>query len=601
MTGIASDFIKKRVVIYARVSTEHEAQISALENQVDWYQPILEAKPEWILVGTYIDEGITGTSAEKRPQFMEMIADAKKKKFDMIITREVSRFARNTVDTLQYTRTLKEYGVEVFFINDNIKTLDGDGELRLAIMATLAQDESRKTSIRVKAGQQTSMEKGVIYGNGNILGYKRVETRSPMKKVEFVLDPEQAKTVRMIFDMYLDGMGCNKIQFELEKAGRLTAMGKTRWFCSTVLSVLKNSFYCGIITYHKEYTPDYLKQKKIKNFGEKEFTYTQGTHEAIVTVEEFERVQKMLYSRTQQMDYLKTGRRNQGKHEPKSIWSKLMKCECGASMNMRSWNRYKGKSDIAYICYTVANKGSKQTRINKGLSIEDCCETPIIPRWKLEMIASHIFDNYISSSKSVVKLATKMIEDHINDKEKKISNANIIKEKQDEIIKLNKKLDALIEMRSDQEIPKEVFRVKSTEVSKRIEKLEDEITSLTPTEENISNDTFFDRLDSIKEKLNEYMIFKNQEHIPDELIEAFFQRIIVSKDEFRWYLRGELKNSHDAKRLLNLPEYNQEDLRDCKMIASFTIDIEQAKKYVYGFSTKHRVHRWQDLKVSIWL
>lgn len=174
MYGLNSDFQKRDVAIYARVSTEHEAQLSALENQIDWYKPILEARPDWTLTAQYIDEGITGTSAEKRPRFMQMIEDARQRKFNMIITREVSRFARNTVDTLQYTRLLKEYGVEVFFINDNIKTFDGDGELRLTIMATLAQDESRKTSIRVKAGQQTSMQNGVFYGNGNILGYDRV-------------------------------------------------------------------------------------------------------------------------------------------------------------------------------------------------------------------------------------------------------------------------------------------------------------------------------------------------------------------------------------------------------------------------------------------
>ena len=169
MYELNSDFQKKRVAIYARVSTEHEAQLSALENQLDWYKPILAMRPEWTLIAQYIDEGVTGTSAEKRKRFMEMIRDAKQNKFDLIITREVSRFARNTVDTLQYTRELKKYGVEVFFINDNIKTFDGDGELRLTIMATLAQDESRKTSVRVKAGQQTSMENGVFYGNGNIL------------------------------------------------------------------------------------------------------------------------------------------------------------------------------------------------------------------------------------------------------------------------------------------------------------------------------------------------------------------------------------------------------------------------------------------------
>ena len=219
---INSDFVKKRVVIYARVSTEHEAQISALENQMDWYKPILAARPEWTLVGQYVDEGITGTSAAKRPQFMKMIADAKKKQFDMIITREVSRFARNTVDTLQYTRQLKSLGVEVFFINDNIKTFDGDGELRLTIMATLAQDESRKTSVRVKSGQQTSMNNGTFYGNGNILGYKRHQELLPdnKKKVDFLIDTEQAETVRLIYDMYLAGNGLTKIKEELERQDR---------------------------------------------------------------------------------------------------------------------------------------------------------------------------------------------------------------------------------------------------------------------------------------------------------------------------------------------------------------------------------------------
>ena len=154
-------------------------------------------------------------------------------------------------------------------------------------MATLAQDESRKTSIRVKAGQQTSMQNGVFYGNGNILGYDRVGK-------DLVINPEQAKTVRMIFDMYLSGMGVTKIQYELEKAGRLTATGKTKWFASYISHMLKNSFYCGIITYHKEYTPDYLKQRKIKNYGALEYVQVQGSHTPIITVEEFEKVQEII-------------------------------------------------------------------------------------------------------------------------------------------------------------------------------------------------------------------------------------------------------------------------------------------------------------------
>ena len=318
--GMNSDFEKRSVAIYARVSTEHEEQISALENQVDWYKPILAARPDWTLVAQYVDEGITGTSAQKRPQFMKMIRDAKSGKFNMIITREVSRFARNTVDTLQYTRSLKDYGVEVFFINDNIKTFDGDGELRLTIMATLAQDESRKTSIRVKAGLKTAMEKGVIFGTGNILGYNRVGK-------DMVIDPEQAQTVRMIFDMYLNGMGVTKIAYELEKAERRTALGNTRWHAATLSRILKNSFYCGILTFHKEYVKDYLTQKRVRNLGEIDLLHVKGSHTPIVTEEEFNRVQEMMKSKCREMPYLTAGKRKTTYTKSgTTVWTRIMRC-----------------------------------------------------------------------------------------------------------------------------------------------------------------------------------------------------------------------------------------------------------------------------------
>ena len=162
--------MERTVAIYARVSTEHEAQLSALENQVQYYDNLLAMHPDWTLYERYVDEGITGTSVRKRQSFIRMMEDAEDGKFDLIITREVSRFARNTVDTLQQTRILKKYGVEVYFTEDNIWTMnDEDGELRLTIMATLAQNESKKTSLRVKAGQKVSFQNAVPYGTGNIL------------------------------------------------------------------------------------------------------------------------------------------------------------------------------------------------------------------------------------------------------------------------------------------------------------------------------------------------------------------------------------------------------------------------------------------------
>lgn len=281
---------------------------------------------------------------------MQMLSDAKNGDFNLILTREVSRFARNTVDTLQYTRDLKRLGVEVFFINDNIRTFDGDGELRLTIMATLAQDESRKTSIRVKSGQQTSMENGVYYGNGNILGYNRVGK-------ELVIDPEQAKTVRKIYGWYLDGMDVRQIQFELEKEGVLTAMGKTMWYESNISKILKNPFYAGILEYHKQFTPDFLEQKKINNFGEIDRLRVDGRHEPIVTLEEFNRVQEIMESKRLKNPANKTGHKEKGKKPVSDVWCRLLVCSCGCTFNRKVWQRVRSTGICATRRYATELSG----------------------------------------------------------------------------------------------------------------------------------------------------------------------------------------------------------------------------------------------------
>ena len=214
----------RRVVFYGRVSTEHEAQVSALDNQMDWYQELAAKNPNWEVVGQYVDEGITGTQATRRPSFMQMIRDAERGKFDLVVTREVCRFARNTMDTLFYTRKLSKLGVEVYFAADSIWTMDNEGELRLTIMATMAQEESRKTSERVRAGIQMSREKGVLFGNGNILGYDLDKAHNT-----YVINEEQAETVRMIFEQYATGDGLGKVAKALIAKGRKDGGGHMKW------------------------------------------------------------------------------------------------------------------------------------------------------------------------------------------------------------------------------------------------------------------------------------------------------------------------------------------------------------------------------------
>lgn len=629
MYSVNSQIKDRNVVIYARVSTEHEAQLSALENQKDWYSPFLEQHPEWHVIRMYVDEGITGTSAQKRPQFMQMISDADTGEFDLILTREVSRFARNTVDTLQYTRQLKAKGVEVFFINDNIKTFDGDGELRLTIMATLAQDESRKTSIRVKSGQQTSMEKGVFYGNGNILGYDRVGK-------DMIINPEQAKTVRMIFDMYLNGAGLRTIQFNLEQAGRLTSMGKSNWHMSNISKVLQNSFYCGIITYHKQYTPDFLEQKKINNFGEIKQTIIKGTHQPIITEEEYRQVQELMAKRretfTTNVDVGKH-RKGMGRKQPMDVWSQLLICECGHSFNRKVWHKSKEKNKIqyGYQCYSSITTGTVSMRLKKGLSTEGVCKSPMIPEWKLQMMAKYIFSEYINNTAEILSLAESMLEKHIDDKEEILDNTDIIEQKTKEQTKLYARLDNLIEMRADGEITKDMFAKKKAEIENQIAQLQTEINNLQPNQqyetEDVSHD---DKIKVLKYYLEQAVTPNDTDDLSEEIIKAFITKIVVHENSYDWYLRftpdeppkqikieGSKRATKQgitisslcspqlrlllAKVGIDLTTLTQIQDSSFVKMQEFVIGKETAKSYLYQYSTKNRVHRWTDIKVNVFI
>lgn len=516
--------MKERVVaIYARVSTEHEAQISALENQVQYYDDLFRYHPEWTLYKKYIDEGITGTSVHKRQSFLEMMEDAKNGAFDLIVTREVSRFARNTVDTLQQTRTLKKYGVEVYFTEDNIWTMnDDDGELRLTIMATLAQNESKKTSVRVKAGQKISFQNGVIYGNGNILGYDKVGR-------DFVINEEQAQTVRMIYNMYLNGMGMRKIQFELEAAGRKTSTGLTRWYSSYISRVLNNPFYCGMIVYRKEYVPDYLEQKKVRNWGEVEQIAVIGSHKPIVTREEFEQVKTILNSKS----FSVNNRGRKGKHKADDVYCRKLKCYCGASMNRRVWRRVNGIPQYCYQCYSQVKTGSISTRKKRGLDIEGICDSPMVPRWKLESMADMIFQKFWKDRSGIIKIANEMLEDHYKD-DREIDFQKEIEETKHKLEILDKKFDNLIDMRIAGEIDAAKFDEKKKVLTDEKEKYE-KILDSYQIDDEISDEEYKQRLQVLKYGLEKDFNFSTHS-IPDEVIEAFVKEIIVYPDCFVWKL-----------------------------------------------------------------
>lgn len=516
--------MKRKVAIYARVSTEHEAQINALENQIQYYDNILEQHPEWELVGRYVDEGITGTSVKKRKNFLRMMEDAKNGMFSLILTREVSRFARNTVDTLQETRKLKSYGVEVYFTEDNIRTSDDtDGELRLTLMATLAQNESKKTSVRVKAGQKISFENGVLYGNGNILGYDRVGR-------ELVVNPEQAETVKMIFNMYHDGMGCKQIAYELEKRGRVTSTGLTHWQPGTISRLLRNSFYCGKIVYRKQYVPDYLEQKKINNYDEVDKIEITGKHEPIISEELFNDCQRRLDA--------KTVNRLRGKHAinpPKSAYARILKCQCGSNFERRKWHKYKdGRIRYGFECYKQKNHGSYRTRLKKGLDTTGCCTTKMFPEWKLKIVAHWLFNDLWKERDKIINRAIEMLNATIKD-ENVVDYTDEVKELNKKRKKYEEKLSNLVELRVEGDISKEVYEEKKGVFKKQIGYIDSELLKRDVKNSAIVSNvkTQIQLLTDLLEK--KYDVISGD--IPEDIVETFIDQIVVHDDYFEWRLR----------------------------------------------------------------
>lgn len=279
-----------RVAAYCRVSTDKEDQANSFQNQQQYFQNCILRNPEWTLEQIYADEGMSGTSTKKREAFNHMLADARAGKLDLILTKEVSRFARNTLDTLEYTRELRRLGVGVIFLLDNINTLDQDGELRLTIMSSIAQEESRKTSERVKWGQTRRMEQGVVFG-GSLLGYR-------VHNGKIDIEPEEAKLVQYIFQAYLnEGKSSSIIAQELCEAGVKSRNERCSWSAGTILKILKNEKYCGDLIQKKTYTPDYLSHIKKTNYGQEKKIQISDHHTPIIDRETWNEVQREIQQR----------------------------------------------------------------------------------------------------------------------------------------------------------------------------------------------------------------------------------------------------------------------------------------------------------------
>lgn len=433
-----------RAVIYGRASTEHEAQVKALQNQMQWYDDVARFHPQWNVISRYIDQGITGTQVYKRDAFMQMMEDAKQHKFDLIVTREVCRFARNTVDALVCVRQLAAMGIEVYFVNDNIWTLDGDGELRLTIMATMAQEESRKISERSLAGQRVSREKGVLYGNGNIFGY----TRNKLTK-QFEIDPDQAETVKMIFDLYDSGMGETLVAKELTRLGRKNGVGKVKWDAGKVSKIIKRKNYLGYTVYCQSYSNNYLEQKRIKR-DESEFVYVKGGFPQIISEEQYERCNAIRRSRTKRLTDEKGRTRSFGIQQAQNVWGRKMRCRCGSPMLRHRWRTNNaGKPIYGYECKRHHDTPRIRLQNEQG-NPTPICEIKPVGQSKLELMASKIFERVWGDQREIVLQTCKMLDAcYKPDADRR---ADLMKAKDDSIQLLQQQLDDLVVVRARGEI-----------------------------------------------------------------------------------------------------------------------------------------------------
>lgn len=336
-----------KVASYCRVSTDRDDQANSFESQQRYFKEYIDRQPDWELYQVYADEGITGTSTKKRAAFNQMIADARLGKFQLILTKEVSRFSRNILDTITYTRELKVLGVGVLFMNDGISTLEPDAELRLSIMGSIAQEESRKTSSRVKWGQTRRMEQGVVFGR-SLLGYN-------VKEGRLTVDPDGAEIVRLIFYKYgVEKKGTTVIARELREEGCRTHTGNVKWSAGHIVKILKNEKYVGDLVQKKTITPDYLSHAKKYNHGEEELVIIRDHHEPIIDRELWDTVQRELKKRN------RNGELGAG-HSNRYVFSGKIKCgECGASFVSRKKSHKDGSLYRRWSCYTATSEGLKR-------------------------------------------------------------------------------------------------------------------------------------------------------------------------------------------------------------------------------------------------
>ena len=493
-----------RVTFYARVSTDRYEQLNSLENQVMYFENFIKEQENWIFVEGYVDEGISGTSVKKREDFLRMVDDAKKKKFDLILTKEISRFSRNTLDSIKYTQELLSCGVGVHFLSDNINTFQPDSELRLTIMSSIAQEEIRKLSERVRFGYKRSVEKGIVPGSNNIYGYTK-------NKGKLVIDEEQAKSIRLIFETYVsENIGVHRLGFKLfEEYGVTNYSGKP--IAGTVIkNIIRNPKYKGYFCAHKETTVDYHDRKRKRFKRDEWIVYKDNeTCPPIVSEELWDKANEILDAKSKKHDQI-----NKNNKYNKFPFSGLMHCHFDGATFVRGTYRI-GKGDRSrrrkfWACNNYRIHGKKKT---------EGCNSPVLYYEELVEVCKKILNMILVCQDDLISEINDMISDIRNKKDYK-KEIKLIDEK---LFKTNNEKKELIMMRMRKEIDLKEYNSLKDDLDEKINSMEENKRKLIEEEQNEQSSE--KNFEEFKKKIND-MVLSDDEKIL-EIAQLFFEDIRV--------------------------------------------------------------------------
>ena len=487
-----------RVTFYARVSTDKDEQLNSLENQVQYYAQFIQEKRNWTYVQGYVDEGISGTSTKKRDSFLRMIADAKAGRFDFIITKEISRFSRSTLDSIQYTQELLEHDVGVLFQNDNINTLDSDSEFRLVVMAGVAQDEVRKLSERLKFGFRQAIKNGHVLGNDKLWGYDK-------KDCVLTINEGEAQVVRRIFDLYANQqMGIRRISQVLYDEGFTSRKGNA-FNVLTIRHILCNPKYKGWYCANKSQTVDYRSKRKIFMDESEWVMYPDPSIPAIVSEELWDRANALYKRRSKQMMSHQSGAEFHNRY-PYS--GKIICEEHGTSFHRQLLKSAKGEKE-AWQCRVYRDKGRA------------ACSAPQLRTAELDRIMADIFNQLAQNKQAIIDSVVTVLQSVPDEHD----YAQDIRRMEEDLSALRAKKDRLLEMSIEGVISMAEFKQRNDGFNQQAQALEERLEALRGEAEKERRTAA--QFGEIRAALERALSFRDGVHSP--LVTTILEKIVVKK------------------------------------------------------------------------